>query len=68
MYTLEIRSNKIKGTYIKLVHVWSSFYCFTQSLKENVGGLLGGGAKVKLPPLPKLCGGGPPGPPLPTPM
>ena len=26
---LEIPSNKLKGTYIKLVHVRSSFYCFT---------------------------------------
>ena len=26
---LEIPSNKIKGTYIKLVHLRSSFYCFT---------------------------------------
>ena len=42
---LEIPSNKIKGAYIKLVHLWSSFYCFTKTLKENLGRLLGGGLK-----------------------
>ena len=34
---LEIPSNKIKVKSIKLVNLWSSFYCFTQTLKENVG-------------------------------
>ena len=67
---LEIPSNKIKGTYIKLVHLCSSFYCFTWALKESVGELLGGRRVCCLPP-PKLLGGGgggglAPGPPAPS--
>ena len=63
---LEIPSNKLKGTYIKLVHVWSSFYCFTWALKENVGGLLEGGGGGKGFVCPSKIIGGEPGTPLPT--
>ena len=42
------------------------FSCFTQKLKENVGGLLGG-QRVCWPPLSNYWGGLAP-PPLPTPM
>ena len=52
------------------------FSCFTQKLKENVGGLLGGRGKGYVgPPSQIIWGGGgggggwpPPGTPLPTPM
>ena len=44
------------------------FSCFTQKLKEKVGGLLGG-QRVCWPPLSNYWGGGGgAGPPLPTPM
>ena len=48
----------------------TSFYCFTQTLKENVSGLLGGeeeGAEGYVGPLPKLLGDIVP-PSVPTPM
>ena len=64
---LPVPSNQIKVTFIiilpfNLVHL-CFFSCFTQKLKENVGGLLGGGGGGKgyvappPPPALKLFGG-----------
>ena len=66
---LPVPSNQIKVTFIiilpfNLVYLWFFFAYFTQKMKENVGGLLGGG-KGYVPPLPNYWGGGgwPPWPP-----
>ena len=63
---LEIPSNKIKGTYIKLVHLWYTFYLlFHIDIEGNVGGLFWG-QKGMCPPPSKIIGG--PGPPAPLPL
>ena len=73
---LPVPSNQIKVSFtiilpFNLVHL-RFFSCFTQKLKEKVGGLLGWGGKGMLPPPPfKLLRRPPPSmppPPLPTPM
>ena len=69
---LQVRSNQIKVTSLQLC-TFVIFSCFTSKLKENVGGLLGGGAKGYVGPPSQIIGGPgpscpPPPPPLPTPM
>ena len=64
---LQVRSNQIKVTSLQL-GTFIIFFCFTQKLKENVGGSLGGGRICCPPPLSNYWAGATPTPHLPTPM